>query len=124
GSADGVVALMERHRAILEPKFAVVERVLRERLGGHGVATWTQPTGGYFVSLDVVDGTAHRVVQLAKDIGLALTPAGSSFPYKTDPRDRNIRIAPSFPSLDELETAMEALATCVLLAAAEKALEA
>lgn len=122
--ADGVVALMDQHRQILAPKFAVVERVLAERLGEHDVATWTQPRGGYFVSLDVVDGTANRVVQLAKDIGLALTPAGSSFPYKTDPRDRNIRIAPSFPSLSDLEAAMEALATCVLLAAAEKALAA
>ncbi|MCK5890557.1 MAG: aminotransferase class I/II-fold pyridoxal phosphate-dependent enzyme [Aeromicrobium sp.] len=120
--ADGVLALMDQHREILAPKFAVVERVLHERLAEHDVATWTQPRGGYFVSLDVVDGTATRVVQLAKDIGLALTPAGSSFPYKSDPRDRNIRIAPSFPSLADLEAAMEALATCVLLAAAEKAL--
>ncbi len=120
--ADGVVALMEQHRAILEPKFAVVERVLSERLAPYEVATWTKPHGGYFVSLDVVEGTASRVVSLAKEVGLSLTPAGSSFPYKTDPRDRNIRIAPSFPSLTELEKAMETLATCVLLAAAEKAL--
>ena len=87
-----------------------------------GVATWTEPKGGYFVSLDVVDGTATRIVQLAKEAGIALTPAGASFPYGKDPRDRNIRIAPSFPSLDELVQAMEGLATCVLLAAAEKAL--
>ncbi|GAA1733581.1 aminotransferase class I/II-fold pyridoxal phosphate-dependent enzyme [Aeromicrobium alkaliterrae] len=121
GDADGVLAHMERHRAILEPKFAIVERVLSDRLGPHGVASWTQPKGGYFVSLDVTEGTANRVVQLAKDIGLALTPAGSSFPYQTDPRDQNIRVAPTLPSLTDLEAAMEALATCVLLAAAEKA---
>ncbi|MFT4298802.1 MAG: aminotransferase class I/II-fold pyridoxal phosphate-dependent enzyme [Aeromicrobium sp.] len=122
--ADGVLALMERHREILAPKFAIVERVLTDRLGPHDVATWTRPKGGYFVSLDVVDGTAAHVVALAKEIGLALTPAGSSFPYKSDPRDRNIRIAPSFPSQADLEQAMQALATCVLLAAAEKALAA
>ncbi|WP_229053548.1 aminotransferase class I/II-fold pyridoxal phosphate-dependent enzyme [Aeromicrobium sp. Leaf350] len=122
GDADGVLAHMEKHRAILEPKFAIVERVLSERLGPHDVASWTQPKGGYFVSLDVTEGTANRVVQLAKDVGLALTPAGSSFPYKTDPRDQNIRIAPTLPSLADVEAAMEALATCVLLAAAEKAL--
>lgn len=122
GSAQGVLDLMGRHREILAPKFETVLRILSDRLGPHDVATWTEPRGGYFVSLDVVDGTATRVVQLAKDAGISLTPAGASFPYGKDPRDRNIRIAPSFPPLGELEQAMEALATCVLLAAAEKAL--
>lgn len=119
---DGVHALMDRHREILAPKFAVVQEVLTERLGPHGVATWTEPKGGYFVSLDVPDGCATRVVQLAKEAGIALTPAGASFPYGKDPRDRNIRIAPSFPPLEELRTAMEGLATCVLLAASEQRL--
>lgn len=119
---DGVHALMDRHREILAPKFAVVQEVLSERLGPHGVAAWTEPKGGYFVSLDVPDGCATRVVQLAKDAGIALTPAGASFPYGKDPRDRNIRIAPSFPPLEELRTAMEGLATCVLLAASEQRL--
>ena len=119
---DAVQALMDGHRAILAPKFAIVQEVLAERLGGHDVATWTQPTGGYFVSLDVPDGTATRVVALAKEAGIALTPAGASFPYGKDPRDRNIRIAPSFPPMDELRTAMEGLATCVLLAATEQRL--
>jgi DNA-binding transcriptional MocR family regulator len=119
---DGVHALMDRHREILAPKFAVVQEVLSERLGPHDVATWTQPRGGYFVSLDVPDGCATRVVQLAKEAGIALTPAGASFPYGKDPRDRNIRIAPSFPPIEELRTAMEGLATCVLLAAAEQRL--
>ncbi|HPU14044.1 MAG TPA: aminotransferase class I/II-fold pyridoxal phosphate-dependent enzyme [Aeromicrobium sp.] len=122
GDADGVLELMAQHREILAPKFATVLEILTNRLGPHGVATWTEPKGGYFVSLDVVDGTATRVVQLAKEAGIALTPAGASFPYGKDPRDRNIRIAPSFPPLDELAQAMEGLATCVLLAAAEKAL--
>jgi DNA-binding transcriptional MocR family regulator len=122
GDADGVRALMRRHRDILAPKFAVVADVLRDRLGEWGVAEWTTPHGGYFVSLDVVDGTAARVVQLAKEAGIALTPAGSSFPYGRDPRDRNIRIAPSFPPVEELRTAMDGLATCVLLAAVEQRL--
>ncbi|KQY58989.1 aminotransferase [Aeromicrobium sp. Root495] len=117
---DGVHALMDRHREIIAPKFETVLEILRERLGGHDVATWTEPKGGYFVSLDVVDGTASRVVELAKGAGIALTPAGASFPYGKDPRDRNIRIAPTLPSLEELRTAMDGLATCVLLAAAEQ----
>jgi DNA-binding transcriptional MocR family regulator len=121
GSAQGVREHMVRHREIIAPKFAEVERVLDERLGGLGVATWTRPRGGYFVSLDVLDGTAARVVQLAKEAGVALTPAGSSFPLGQDPRDRNIRLAPTFPPLEQVTAAMEAVATCVLLAAAEKA---
>jgi DNA-binding transcriptional MocR family regulator len=120
GSPQGVRDHMTRHREIIAPKFAEVERVLTERLGGLGIATWTQPTGGYFVSLDVLDGTASRVVSLAKEAGIALTPAGSSFPRGEDPRNRNIRLAPTFPQLSEVTEAMEAVATCVLLAAAEQ----
>jgi DNA-binding transcriptional MocR family regulator len=119
GSPQGVRDHMAKHRAIIAPKFAEVQRVLSERLGGLGVATWTKPTGGYFVSLDVLDGTASRVVALAKEAGIALTPAGASFPKGDDPRDRNIRLAPTFPRLAEVTEAMEGVATCVLLAAAE-----
>lgn len=119
GDADGVRAHMRKHRELIAPKFAEVQRVLTERLGEHGVATWTDPAGGYFVSLDVLDGTARRVVQLAKEAGIALTPAGSAFPHGEDPRDRNIRLAPTLPPLAEVTAAMEAVATCVLLAAAE-----
>jgi DNA-binding transcriptional MocR family regulator len=121
GSAQGVREHMARHRELLAPKFAEVDRVLTERLGGLGIADWTRPVGGYFVSLDVPDGTASRVVQLAKDAGIALTPAGASFPHGDDPRDRNIRLAPTYPDLADLTTAMEGVATCVLLAAAEQA---
>ena len=120
GSAQGVRDHMARHREIIAPKFAEVERVLTERLGGLDVATWTHPTGGYFVSLDVMDGTASRVIELAREAGVALTPAGSAFPLRHDPRDRNIRIAPTFPPLEQVTEAMEAVATCVLLAAAER----
>jgi DNA-binding transcriptional MocR family regulator len=120
GSPEGVREHMTRHREIIAPKFAEVQRVLEERLGGLGIASWTNPTGGYFVSLDVLDGTASRVIELAKDAGVALTPAGSSYPYGKDPQDRNIRLAPTFPQLPEVSAAMGAVATCVLLAAAEK----
>ncbi len=121
GSPQGVLDLMARHREVLVPKFETVQRILSERLGDHGVATWTSPKGGYFVNLDVVDGTASRVVQLAKEAGIALTPAGSSYPYKQDPDDTNIRLAPTMPPLAEVAAAMEGVATCVLLAAAEQA---
>ncbi len=117
--AAGVRAHMAKHRAILAPKFAEVVRILEERLGGLEVATWNNPAGGYFINLDVLPGTASRVIELAKAAGVALTPAGSSFPRKHDPDDTNIRLAPSFPALPELTAAMEAVATCVLLAAAE-----
>ncbi|WP_441923438.1 aminotransferase [Marmoricola sp. RAF53] len=120
GSAQGVRDHMVKHREIIAPKFAEVDRILTERLGGLGVATWTKPTGGYFVSLDVLDGTAARVVALAKEAGVALTPAGASFPRGEDPDDRNIRLAPTFPSPADVTGAMEAVTTCVLLAAAEK----
>ena len=115
GDAAGVRHLMRAHRAIVEPRFAAVLEILERRLGG--VATWTTPTGGYFVSLDVPPGTAAAAVALAGQIGVAVTPAGSSFPYGDDPDDTNIRIAPTFPSQSDLEAAIDALCTCVLLAA-------
>lgn len=120
GSAQGVRDLMQRHAASLAPKFRRVEEILHERLDEYSVAQWTEPEGGYFISLDVVDGTASRVVQLAAEAGIKLTGAGSSFPLHQDPNDRNIRLAPSLPPIEELETAMDGVATCVLLAALEK----
>lgn len=120
-NANGVRAHMRKHAAIIEPKFAAVERILGERLGDFDVAIWTKPVGGYFVSFDVVPGTASRVVELAKEAGIALTPAGSSYPYGNDPEDANIRLAPTMPPLEEVEQAMDGVATCVLLAAAEAA---
>ncbi|WP_372735404.1 aminotransferase class I/II-fold pyridoxal phosphate-dependent enzyme [Nocardioides sp.] len=120
GSPDGVRAHMRKHREIIAPKFAAVNAALTAELAGLDIARWSQPTGGYFVNLDVMDGTASRVVALAKEAGIALTPAGSAFPHNLDPNDRNIRLAPSFPPLAEVETAMAGVATCVALAAAEK----
>lgn len=121
--AEGVRALMRKHRAIIAPKFEAVEKILTERLAAYDVATWTEPHGGYFISLDVVDGTATEVVRLAKEAGIALTPAGSAYPYGKDPADRNIRIAPTFPPLDQINAAIDGVATCVLLAAVTKELQ-
>lgn len=120
GDTAGVEAHMAKHAAILAPKFDAVTKGLAADLGALGIAEWTTPRGGYFVSLDVVPGTAKRVVQLAKEAGVALTPAGATYPGGDDPQDRNIRIAPSFPTTDELDQAVGVLTTCVILAAAEK----
>jgi DNA-binding transcriptional MocR family regulator len=119
GDADGVRLHMQRHQALIAPKFAAVAEILDERLSESKIASWTDPKGGYFVSLDVWPGTAKRTVALAKDAGIAVTAAGASFPYKKDPDDKNIRIAPTFPSLPDLRVAIDGLATCALLAATE-----
>ncbi len=114
-SPDGVLELMGRHRAILAPKFTLVDEILRDGLTG--IASWTLPEGGYFMALDVADGSAAAVVRLAADAGIALTPAGATHPYGRDPRDRTIRLAPTFPSLADVEQAMRGLVTCVRLTA-------
>ena len=116
----GLTAHMDKHRALLAPKFAAVLQALDARLGDTGVARWTRPAGGYFVSVDALDGTAERVVNLARAAGLALTPAGATWPHGKDPYDRTLRLAPSFPSLEEVSTASEGIAICILLAAIEK----
>ncbi|ORW11914.1 aminotransferase [Mycobacterium kyorinense] len=123
GDADGVRLQMLRHQQILAPKFALVQEILEKRLGDSKIASWTEPKGGYFVSLDVLPGTARRTVALAKDAGIAVTEAGASFPYRKDPDDKNIRIAPTFPSLPDLRNAIDGLATCALLAATESLLD-
>jgi aspartate/methionine/tyrosine aminotransferase len=117
---DGLRAHMARHRELIAPKFELVDAVLRAELTDVAVAEWVTPAGGYFISLDVLDGCAARVVELAKQAGIALTPAGATFPYGKDPADRNIRIAPTFPSTDELDAAVHGLTLCVRLAEAEK----
>jgi DNA-binding transcriptional MocR family regulator len=107
---------MANHAAIVKPKFDVVEQVLNEALSELDIARWTTPEGGYFVSLDVRPGLAGTVGALAADIGLALTPAGATFPYKDDPKDENLRIAPTFAKLEDIKTAMEVLVLCVKIA--------
>lgn len=116
---DGVDGLMRDHRCILQPKFEAVDRVLSGQLGDSGLATWTKPQGGYFISLDTKYPVADRVVALAAETGVALTPAGAPYPHGIDPHNRNIRLAPSRPPLAEVEMAMEVVALCIRLASAE-----
>ncbi|MEO7033330.1 MAG: aminotransferase class I/II-fold pyridoxal phosphate-dependent enzyme [Polyangiaceae bacterium] len=116
----GVVAHMQKHAELLRPKFEAVVSAFESELGGKGVATWTKPHGGYFVSLDTLDGCAAEVVRLAEAAGVKLTAAGATFPHGKDPRDRNIRIAPSMPPLAQVKTAMEVVTVCVLLASLKK----
>ena len=119
-TADDVIKHMEKHADILRPKFKAVLDAFDAELAPLGVATWSKPLGGYFVSLDVTPGCAKRVYELAKAAGVTLTPAGAPFPYGIDPEDKNLRIAPSFPPVSELESAVEILCLCVKIAAAEK----
>ncbi|KUI41102.1 aminotransferase [Mycobacterium sp. IS-1590] len=121
--ADGVRLQMQRHQQLLAPKFAAVLEILSDRLGASKIASWTEPKGGYFVSLDVLPGTAKRTVALAKDAGIAVTEAGATFPYRKDPEDKNIRIAPTMPPEPELRVAIDGLATCALLSATESLLK-
>nr|WP_194946092.1 aminotransferase class I/II-fold pyridoxal phosphate-dependent enzyme [Mycolicibacterium malmesburyense]CRL75882.1 transcriptional regulator with HTH domain and aminotransferase domain protein [Mycolicibacterium malmesburyense] len=121
--ADGVRLQMQRHQQLLAPKFAAVLEILSDRLGGSKIASWTEPKGGYFISLDVLPGTAKRTVALAKDAGIAVTEAGATFPYRKDPDDKNIRIAPTMPPEPELRVAIDGLATCALLSATEALLK-
>jgi DNA-binding transcriptional MocR family regulator len=123
GNTDGVLAHMDKHREIVAPKFAKVLEAFQEHLGNSGVAEWTEPKGGYFITLDVLAGTAKQVVKLAKEAGVELTPAGSTHPGGNDPLDRTIRIAPTFPPANEVEQAAEGVVLAVLLAATEKLLQ-
>jgi len=112
----GIMAHMAKHKKILKPKFDAVANGFEKNLGGTNLAKWTNPNGGYFVSLFVPDNCAKRTIGLAAELGVALTPAGSTYPYKKDPRDSNIRIAPTFPSVSDLTLAVDALCVCVKLA--------
>lgn len=116
----GILRLMEQQRAVIAPKFQKVLQVFEDELGDVTDVAWTRPKGGYFITLTVPRGCAKRVVALAKDAGLELTPAGATHPYGKDPDDRTIRIAPSFPDLKEVAQAAEGVALCVKLAVAEK----
>ena len=117
---DGIRAHMKKHAALIAPKFEIVLKTFNEELSGLGIAQWTEPNGGYFISLDVMPGTAKKVHKLMADAGVVMTGCGATFPYGNDPDDTNLRIAPSYPSVDELKTATELLCLCVKLAALEK----
>ncbi|MGD8963430.1 MAG: aminotransferase class I/II-fold pyridoxal phosphate-dependent enzyme [Desulfobacterales bacterium] len=116
----GIEAHMQKHALILRPKFDAVQNVLTTELEGKQIARWSRPQGGYFVSIDTLQGCASAVIKMAAEAGVKLTPAGSTYPYKTDPQDRNIRIAPSFPPLEDIQAAMELVAICIQLVGLEK----
>ena len=122
-NAQNVIEHMKKHGACLKPKFDAVCETFEKEFSGLGIAEWINPNGGYFISLDILDGTAKRTHALAKEAGVTLTTAGATYPYGNDPRDRNLRIAPSYPTPEELKQAIGVLCVCVKLAAVEKLLE-
>ena len=119
----GVEAQMRRHADILRPKFEMVEQTLEDELGVLEIGTWTKPLGGYFISFDALEGCAKAIVAKAKEAGVVMTGAGATFPYGKDPKDSNIRIAPSYPTVEELAVAAKLFALCVKLVSVEKILE-
>ena len=114
---------MRKHAAIIRPKFEAVLEILDRDLAPCGIGDWTRPKGGYFISFDAPEGCAKAIVDRAKKAGVTMTGAGATFPYKKDPKDSNIRIAPTFPSLSDLRTAMEIFTVCVRLVYATKLLK-
>jgi DNA-binding transcriptional MocR family regulator len=119
---SNLAAHMEKHQHLLGPKFNLVQTKLESAIGSKGIASWTNPNGGYFVSLDTMPGIANEVVRLAADAGVKLTPAGATYPYGLDSADKNIRIAPTFATLDELGQALDVFIVCLELAAINKLL--
>lgn len=119
---DSLKAIMKKHADVLRPKFDAVLEVLEAELGSLGIASWHKPNGGYFISLNVDTGSAKYAGQLCKEAGLTLTGVGATFPYKNDPEDRNIRIAPSYPSVEDLKASAELLCIAVKLAAVKELL--
>lgn len=122
-NADGIHAHMMKQAAIIRPKFEMVEAVLEEELKARGIGKWLSPSGGYFISFEALPGCAKKIVEKCKETGVVLTGAGSPFPYQKDPEDSVIRIAPTYPSLEELHEAAEVFAVVVRLASVEKILE-
>lgn len=123
GDIHGMIEHMRKHADILRPKFEAVEEILERELGGLGIGEWTKPKGGYFISFDSLDGCAADIVARCKKAGVVMTPAGATYPYGKDPHDSNIRIAPSYPPLDDLKIATELFALCVKLSSIEKLLK-
>lgn len=119
---EGVTSHMKRHATLLRPKFQLIDSCFTKYLSEKNIAKWTHPNGGYFINLEVLDGCAKEIIDLAKEHGVTLTPAGATYPYRNDPKDNNIRIAPSYPELDELETAAKILCTCIEYVSAKKLL--
>ena len=124
GDINGLKAHMKKHAELLRPKFEAVLNAFDRDLDGLDVGTWVKPRGGYFISFDALPGCAKKIVAMCKDAGVVLTGAGATYPYGKDPRDRNIRIAPTFPSTAELQQAMDVLCVCIEIACIEKLLSA
>lgn len=120
---NGLKEHMRKHAEFMRPKFEAVESVLEEELGGLGIGSWTEPKGGYFISFEAMDGCAKAIVAKCKEAGVKLTGAGATFPYGKDPKDSNIRIAPSFPTPEEMKQAADLFVLCVKLVSVEKLLE-
>ena len=120
----GMTEHMKKHADIIRPKFEAVEEILERELGELGIGSWTKPIGGYFIGFDSLPGCAKAIVAKAKKAGVTMTGAGATYPYHKDPQDSNIRIAPTFPSVENLKQAAELFALCVKLVSAEKLLEA
>jgi len=120
---NGMKEHMKKHAEIMRPKFEAVLEVLERELGGLSIGSWTKPNGGYFISFETMDGCAKAVVEKCKEAGVVLTGAGATYPYKKDPRDSNIRLAPTFPSAEELSMAADLFVLCVKLISVEKLLE-
>lgn len=120
---NGIKAHMKKHAALMRPKFEAVEETLERELGGLEIGTWTKPNGGYFISFDAMEGCAKAIVAKCKEAGVTLTGAGATYPYGKDPKDSNIRIAPSFPTPEEMAMATELFVLCVKLVSVEKLLE-
>ena len=120
---NGIREHMKKHAAIMRPKFEAVLKVLDEELGGLGIGSWTKPNGGYFISFDAMDGCAKAIAAKCKEAGVTLTGAGATFPYKKDPKDSNIRIAPSFPTPEEMAMATDLFVLCVKMVSVDKLLE-
>ena len=112
----------KKHAELLRPKFEIVNTILERELAGLGIAEWTNPIGGYFISFNSLEGCAKKIASMCKEAGVVLTPAGATYPYGKDPKDSNIRIAPSFPTVEEMGQATELFALCVKLASVEKLL--
>ena len=122
GGHAGMVEHMMKHAEILRPKFELVLSILEEELGGLEIGSWTKPLGGYFIGFESLPGCAKKIVSMCKKAGVIMTPAGATWPYGKDPRDTSIRIAPTFPPLEELEKASALFALCVRMVSAEKIL--
>lgn len=121
--AEGMKAHMMKHAAIMRPKFEAVFHVLESELNGLGIGSWTEPKGGYFISFDALEGCAKKIVEKCKEAGVVLTGAGATYPYKKDPKDSNIRLAPSFPTPEELAMATDLFVLCVKIVSVEKLLK-